>query len=134
MAISHLLNIIWAVEEDMESWAASNNSDAKRLFHVNGKKLLKMYAKEILKLTPDQFEVRSCLGGPAVLGEVILHTDNIYVQIHQSLSRNDNQRVMFRKCDGRKDYCGKTNNYTTLRSLEKNNLMEVLDHLFYVMA
>jgi hypothetical protein len=117
----------------MSAWKHGNELSVKKLFHSRGRKLLTEYAKLILVLTPDQFEVRSCIGGNAILGEVTLHTDNIYVQIHAP-HFGDTQNVLFRKCDGRKDYCGKTNNYISLRNLDKINLMTQLNHPFCVMA
>lgn len=115
-------------------WRHNETADVKKLFHSRAKKLLKTYATEILKLTPDQFDIRSCEGGPAVLGEVILHTDSIYIMIHDNFMGDDNQSVLFRKCEGRKDFCGKANNYTSLKALEKNDLLIAVNHKFFVMA
>lgn len=77
----------------------------KARFHSAGRALLAKLAQE-LHLTTDQRNIRSCKGGPAIMGEVILHTDEIYVQVHS-------HGVMFRTCNGRKDYSGGHNNFAS---------------------
>jgi len=95
----------------------SYNADGKKQFHNSGKRQLRKLAREQLGLKDSEFEVRSCLGGIAVAGEVILHTDKFYLQIHESFLGNDGLKVMYRTCNGRKDYTGGQNMYVSLEHL-----------------
>lgn len=62
------------------------------------------------------YEIRWNEGGIAVSGEAILHTDDLYVQVSQSLltGRPD---VLYRSCRSRTDYCGNQNNTADFRTL-----------------
>jgi hypothetical protein len=51
----------------------------KKLFHRKRREGLRALAKE-LRLSPDSFHVRSCRGGVAVSGEIILHGERVYIQ------------------------------------------------------
>lgn len=91
--------------------------------HTKARKVLRSFAQEFLKLTPDSFEVRSNPGGIAVSGEVTLHTDpfgdnsmGIYVQIGQSWL-GPGHSVMYRTCDGRRDYTGHMNRWGNVADL-----------------
>lgn len=88
------------------------NSLEKFAFHKAGKAMLKKLASE-LGLAPKTFEVRSCLGGIAVAGEVLLHAENIYIQLFKGWN-NEGLRFLIRYCKGRKDYTGGCNNYAPL--------------------
>lgn len=93
----------------------TGSAQSKKAFHKVAQKFLKELATDVLKLSPEQFEVRKCLGGPAVCGESILHTDTLYVQVSDKIMHD--RTVMWRECNGRKDYCGKTNNFGNLENL-----------------
>lgn len=82
----------------------------KKLFHSRGRRLLKHYAEQLLQLPKEDFVVRSCHGGPEVLGEAILHSKQWYFQIFWS---HNGYRVMYRKCQGLSDCTGGQNRYTT---------------------
>ena len=88
----------------------------KEQFHRKYRKVLRDLAKSF-GLTQNQYEVRSCKGGSAVLGEVILHTDNLYLQVGGSLCGSDDPTVMYRTCNGRKDYCGGVNQFMRIDQL-----------------
>lgn len=106
------------------------NEVAKTKFHMACRKFLKQYATEVLKLDPDTYAVRSCLGGDAVLGEVTLHADNVYIQICEPFfGRSKN--VMFRTCKGRTDYTGGSNNWCNLIELTQFNACERLRVPFF---
>jgi hypothetical protein len=125
-----LITKVAPVINAMNAWGNGPHCIAKTKFHRAAKSFLKAYAKDVLKLTSDQFEVSSCLGGDAVLGEVTLHTDNIYVQICQPyFDRSKN--VMFRTCKDRKDYCGGSNNWCSLIELTQFNVNERLNNKFF---
>lgn len=88
----------------------------KHEFHKTGKRQLRRLARA-LNLTADRYEVRSNRGGVAVSGEVTLHADCIYIQISQSAMGQGNE-VLFRACDGLKDYTGKQNHFAPAGSLD----------------
>jgi hypothetical protein len=80
----------------------------KRRFHRLGKAVLKLITQE-LGLSKSEYTIRSNMGGVAVSGEVILHTDRVYVQFSQSAFLLDS--FMYRACDGKDDFCGAGNNW-----------------------
>ena len=88
-------------------------------FHRKYKRKLRAIAIA-LGLTPGSFDVRSNKGGPAVLGEVILHTDTLYV----SVGGLDATRVMFRACKGRKDYYGGVNRWIGIDAVDTGNCLD----------
>ncbi len=81
--------------------ANSGPSGGKVEFHDIGRKVL----KDVLEALGDEGEVRSCKGGPGVVGEVILHTDHVYVQLCTP-SFGGPVQFFYRSCKGRKDYSG----------------------------
>ena len=83
--------------------------EAKKAFLQRGRRQLRRVARA-MGLVTGQYEVRVNRGGIAVSGEVTLHTDLIYCQLFQSCLRR-NARLMYRTCEGRKDYCGGQNNF-----------------------
>ncbi len=89
---------------------------AKEIFHQDGKTFLRAVAKA-LGLQPTEFDLRSNKGGPAVSGEITLHTDRLYLQLSHSCMAPGAQ-VMFRTCDSRKDYTGHVNNFVQLAGLK----------------
>jgi len=87
----------------------SYNQKAKEEFLRTGKQMaIRMAAA--LGLNEDQYEVRVNKGGPAVSGEVTLHTDTHYVQFAQFFGSTD-KGFLVRACKGRKDYTGGRNHY-----------------------
>lgn len=58
-------------------------------------------------LDKDQYDLRFNPGGIAVWGEVILHTDILYIQASYGCDLG----VLVRTCKGRKDYTGGTNHW-----------------------
>lgn len=74
----------------------------KQKYHRRAARQLKTLAK-VLGLTTPEYDLRSNKGGIAVCGEITLHTDKLYVQVSQSCFGVGNE-IMFRTCDGRKDY------------------------------
>jgi len=99
-------------------------------FHRKLKTVLKGIARD---LGLSDFEVRSNKGGPAVLGEVTLHASNLYLMVGGSCCEADNPDVMYRSCQGRKDYTGGRNQWMTFREF-MGDREEVLDKLRRTMA
>ena len=91
----------------------------KEAFHRKYKSKLRAIAKA-LGLTVGTFDVRSNKGGPAVLGEVVLHSDTLYV----SVGGLDATRVMFRGCKGRKDYTGGVNRWIGIDAVDTGNCLD----------
>ncbi|WP_210234905.1 hypothetical protein [Methylocystis sp. B8] len=89
----------------------------KKLFHQNGRTALRALAKE-LRLPPNSFDIRSCLGGVAVSGEIILHGENIYIQLSQPATGADSG-ILIRSCNGRRDYEGGRNHFAPLSLLDE---------------
>lgn len=94
----------------------------KDAFHRKYRKVLNHFAKR-LGLQMGTYEVRSCKGGPAVLGEVILHSDTLYMQVHRGFT-GEGIQVLYRSCKGRKDYSGGQNRYMPVAALEADSGLE----------
>src|SRR5437868_566462 len=86
--------------------------ERKRLFHIHAERQLRKLA-DALGLKPDAYDLRSNEGGIAVSGEVILHSDRLYVDASQPATGADTG-VMFRSCEGRRDYAGDRNHFASL--------------------
>lgn len=87
---------------------------AKRLFHAEARKALRRLA-DALQLEARDYDLRVCASGPAVSGEVVLHSDRLYVQV--ALSGYGPGEILFRKVRGRQDYCGERNHWADIREL-----------------
>lgn len=92
----------------------SGHGPYKLDFHIKAKVVMKHLAK-VLGLQTQDYTIRSNLGGPAVSGEVTLHSQYLYVQVHQSFG---GLKVLYRSCEGLKDYTGGPNNYAKISDLE----------------
>lgn len=97
------------------------NEEGKAAFHKEAKAVLKKVAKA-LGLTPADYDLRSNKAGIAVSGEVTLHTDKLYVQVSQSMMGNGKE-VLYRTCEGRKDYTGGQNNFAAAGALLDDNVI-----------
>jgi hypothetical protein len=91
--------------------------EAKRLFHTHARRQLLALAVA-LGFGEDAYDLRSNEAGIAVSGEVTLHGDRLYVQVSQSALGADNG-ILFRSCDGRRDYVGGVNNFASLDLLHR---------------
>lgn len=92
----------------------SYDEQAKKLFHSDGRKALKRLA-EALCLVDGSYDLRLNKGGIAVSGEIILHGEELYVQL--GLGIGTGREVMFRRVAGRKDYCGDRNHWAAIDEL-----------------
>ena len=100
------------------------DADAKRHFHRHARaQLLKL--AEALGLDPSEYDLRSNAGGIAVSGEITLHADHLYVQASQPATRADTG-ILFRSCDGRRDYTGGRNNFASLDMLHRPDELAAL--------
>jgi hypothetical protein len=90
---------------------------AKRLFHTHARRRLLELAAA-LGFTPSSFDLRSNEAGIAVSGEVTLHAARLYVQVSQPATGSDTG-ILFRSCEGRRDYVGGVNNFASLDLLHR---------------
>jgi hypothetical protein len=86
----------------------------KETLHRSGKRLLLEIAG-VLQLSPEAYDVRSNKGGNGVMGEVTLHSDHLYLMVHVGMGSE--LKVLYRTCNGRKDYCGGMNHYVGVPEL-----------------
>ena len=96
----------------------NNKQDSKEQFHKDAKKLLRSINKE-LGLNAD---IRSNKAGIASLGEVTLHSDSIYVQLGGLYP----DQALVRTCEGKKDYCGGENHWS---STDIESLIKIINQL-----
>lgn len=99
---------------DLLTRNTSYNEQAKKDFH----RVAAKYLKRLQRYLSDMYGeggVRHNKGGIAVSGEVTLHVEKLYVQVSQSALRNGD--IMFRECDGLKDYSGGRNNFASMSML-----------------
>lgn len=89
----------------------------KREFHLAARRQLQLLA-EALGLAPGSYDIRNNAGGIAVSGEIILHPARIYIHVSQPATGHDTG-VMFRTCEGPKDYVGGPNNFASLDLLNQ---------------
>lgn len=87
--------------------------DIKRDFH----RLSKLVLNSIkIELDHEHSEIRSNMGGIAVSGEITLHTDRLYVQISEGYM---GKQIMYRSCEGTKDFTGGTNRFLSLEEFAR---------------
>ena len=97
--------------------SVAHDAEAKRVFHSRAKSQLRRIATA-LGLESGSYDLRSNQAGIAVSGEIILHSDHLYVQVSQS-AMGYHSGVLFRTCKGRKDYVGGPNNFASLDLLNR---------------
>lgn len=104
-------------------------TEVKQKAHKTAKQVLE-YLAEILGLVKGTYEIRSNMAGPAVSGEVTLHTDppencsrGYYLQIGQSCM-GPGLTILFRTCRDRSDYTGGRNNHFSIARLSSREEME----------
>jgi hypothetical protein len=98
--------------------------EAKHLFHQNARRQLQKLATA-LGLEPGDYDLRSNKAGIAVSGEATLHADRLYVQASQSAT-GSNTGILFRNCEGRRDYIGGPNHFTSLDLLHDHAALATL--------
>jgi hypothetical protein len=91
----------------------------KNGFHRKYRAVLEAFAAR-LGLGAHEYEVRSNKGGPAVLGEVVLHSDKLYVAVGSTTWDNASGKgdFLYRSCRGRQDYVGGRNYFLPIADLD----------------
>jgi len=93
------------------------DGEQKKAFHRQGRFALRALARE-LRIPESSYEIRSCHGGVAVSGEIILHGETIYIQACQPATGADSG-ILIRSCQGRRDYEGGPNHLAPLSLLDR---------------
>lgn len=92
------------------------DEDQRRAFHRTARARLKTLA-QMMAWPRAAFEIRVNKAGIAGSGEITLHHDGIYIQISQSCM-GPAHGILFRTCQGRKDFTGGGNNFAPLALLD----------------
>jgi hypothetical protein len=95
----------------------------KKSMHTAAAKYLRALA-EALGFSREACDVRSNMGGVAGSGEITLHTDTLYVQLHESIFGHAALCLMVRGCESRKDYTGHRNQFVQLTAAPEAILRE----------
>lgn len=99
------------------------NPTHKGSWHHEARTRMRRLAKE-LGLQAGTYDIRSNQGGIAVSGEVTLHGEGVYVQVSQSTG-GPSMGILYRSCEGRKDYTGGINHFDHIFALEDVKLLSV---------
>jgi hypothetical protein len=91
----------------------SYDATAKKLFQSEARRALRQLA-DALGYDKSDYDLRICAGGPAVGGEVILHSNEVYIQVTCDGQGGD---VLYRRCRDRRDYIGERNHVVAMREL-----------------
>ena len=119
------------ISNDIKAWKAIDTEaypiepETKKKFHRLGKKILKQLAQD-LNLPAGSYEIRSCLGGPAIWGDITLHAERIYIKLMEPLYLGSAKRVMYRTCNGRKDYRGGSNEWCSIDGLMNEATLKIM--------
>ena len=92
--------------------SSTRDYHSKEQFHRHARKFLRLLAEDI-GLSSVDYDLRSNKGGPAVSGEVTLHSDRLYIQI----SHFGVTDILLRSCNGRHDYTGGKNVFVSLQDI-----------------
>ena len=74
-----------------------------------------------LQLAAVAYEVRVCASGPAVSDDVILHADELHVQV--SIGGYGRGDILFRRCRDRSDYAGERDHWARMAELLEPTLL-----------
>lgn len=91
----------------------------KTQMHSAGRAFLQRLARD-LGLQTHERDIRSNRAGIAVSGEVTLHADRLYVQISESCLGRGGATVLYRSCEGRRDYSGGTNHWRSMGEISRD--------------
>lgn len=94
----------------------------KQEFRKLGRRILKAIALQ-MGLNEGEYDIRWNPGGIACSGDHTLHTDKIYLALHDNYGTG---YFYWRTCKGRKDYTGGTNQIVSWTSLLKGGLAPLI--------
>ena len=110
--------------------SVADNEAAKRRFHRQSAAVLRELARHLGYKAGD-FDLRHNQRGIAVSGEIILHSDTLYVHFEQNVAGLQ-WGFMWRICRGRRDFRGRANQWIPWDRL--NNLESVAKHMLAAMG
>lgn len=84
----------------------------KQEFHRLARLVCRQIAKD-LGLEKGTFDIRTNMGGDAVGGETVLHSDRFYLQF----CAEGFLEILYRACNGRRHLVGGTNQWTTYQRM-----------------
>ena len=90
-------------------------------WHRAAKAALAAFA-DLMGLTPKDYDLRSNKAGIAVGGEVTLHTDIAYIQVSVDLDFVGG--ILYRRCNGRRDFTGERNHWESISLLNNPDKMK----------
>lgn len=93
----------------------SYDEPAKRLFHSEGRAAMRRLA-DALGFDEGGYDIGSNKAGPAVSGEITLHSETLWVQLSIGPFGPDRE-VCFRKVRDRHDHIGERNHWASVREL-----------------
>ena len=95
----------------------SYNDAQKKEWHRVVKLLLKDLRPYLQREYGASDTIRSNKAGIAVSGEVTLHFERLYIQVSQPAGNYMKNGVLYRSCNGLKDYTGGPNNFAQVFDL-----------------
>jgi len=93
------------------------DAHAKKVFLSEGRKALRRLA-DALGLADDSYDIRVNRGGIAVSGDITLHGEDVYVELSLGCFGRGRE-VLYRRVQGRCDYCGDRNHFAGVEDLLK---------------
>jgi len=115
------IHLTKAAANDYSGDSECGPGNLKNEYKKLGRRILK-YIAEKMALTPDQYDIRWNPGGIACSGDSTLHTDKVYVALHDNCGSG---WFYWRTVKGRKDYSGGANqiirwdNFRTVADVDK---------------
>lgn len=103
-----------------------HDEHTKAAFHKEAKKVFNAVASR-LGLAKGAYSVRASKGGSGS-GEIVLHTDNLYMQISKSFFSTDTKQL-YRSCEGQKDLTGGTNQWVEIERLLDEDVISKLERI-----
>lgn len=116
----HCMKAIGEIEAkpSLQAMAAAHVAEQqadKTAFHKEANAALKRLANAF-GYDPDDYDLSTDMDEIAAGGDTILHSDELYLRV--SPDDFGFVEVMFRRCEGRSDQCGMSNNWAALAELD----------------
>lgn len=114
--ITRFVELTNTAQYDVEKKEEYRRLGLRILYHIT----------EQLGLDQTMYEIRWNPGGIAVSGDHVLHTDKIYLALHDNLGTG---WFYWRTCNGRKDYTGGPNRTLPWATLLRDGLTPLINQL-----
>ena len=116
--MSNSMKVLAGMASPISAYTAEGYAKKKSM-HSMGRAFLQRLAAD-LGLAKGTYDIRSNKAGIAVSGEVTLHGEQVYVQLSESYFSRGGVSVLYRSCNGRKDYSGGRNNNIRMQDVAVN--------------